>query len=115
MTKKRALIKFGAEVRRRRRALNLSLEALAERAGLTSNYIGTIELGHRDPSLSSIEAIARGLGIPPGELFDLPHLSPKAIEMGQLFDQASQELQSAVLLILRGVLVASTSTWAPTC
>jgi transcriptional regulator with XRE-family HTH domain len=114
MAKKKAFVEFGNEVRRRRLALNLTLEELAERAGLTSNYIGTIENGHRDPSLSTIQLIARGLGVSPGELFGtLPDLSPKAVEMGKLFDGAPRDVQSAVLMILRGVHAALPPEPAP--
>ncbi len=110
----RPFLAFGAEVRRRRLALNWSLEEFAERADLTSNYIGTIENGHRDPSLSTIESIARALGIPSGELFGpLPKLSPEAIEMGQRFDEAPEEVQKAVLMILRGVSLAMTDEPTP--
>jgi transcriptional regulator with XRE-family HTH domain len=107
MSKKSVLVEFGLEVRTRRKALKLSIEQLAERAGLTSNYIGTIENGHRDPSLSTIEAIAEGLGVSAGELFGpLPELSPKSIELGHLFEDVPTEVQAAVLLVLRGVLLA---------
>jgi transcriptional regulator with XRE-family HTH domain len=86
--------------------LDLSLEQLAERAELTSNYIGTIENGHRDPSLSTIKSIAHGLGIPAAALFGpLPELSPKGLEMARLFDEAPKDVQEAVLMILRGVLL----------
>ena len=104
MPKKRMFIQFGSEVRRRRLEMNLTLEQLAERAGLTSNYIGTIEHGTRDPSLSSIQAIARGFGIPVGLLFGpMRTLSPASIEMGKLFDTVSVDVQTAVLQILRSV------------
>jgi transcriptional regulator with XRE-family HTH domain len=56
---------FGKEVRRRREALGLTLEELAERAGLTPNYVGTVETGKRDPSLSTVLALAKGLRVPP--------------------------------------------------
>jgi len=66
---KHSAVTFGANVRRRRLALGLSLERFAELVGLTPNYLGTVECGRRDPSLSSIVTIAKGLDIEPGELF----------------------------------------------
>lgn len=60
---------FGKTVRSRREALKMTLEELAERAGLTPNYINEIENGHRDPSLSTVFSIAEGLGVEPGDLF----------------------------------------------
>jgi transcriptional regulator with XRE-family HTH domain len=46
----------------------LTLERLGEAAGLTPNYIGNIEAGQRDASLSSMSRIARAFGWPTGEL-----------------------------------------------
>ncbi len=56
------------EVRRRRHAQGLTLEALGAGSGLTPNYIGGIETGQRDPSLSTMRKLAAGLGAPLGEL-----------------------------------------------
>jgi transcriptional regulator with XRE-family HTH domain len=95
---------FGREVRRRREALGLTLEQLAESSKLTPNYIGTIENGKRDPSLSTVLALARGLRVPPAELFGgVEDLTPAATEAGRLFDAAPPEVQEAVLQILRAV------------
>ncbi|HZF49983.1 MAG TPA: helix-turn-helix transcriptional regulator [Polyangiaceae bacterium] len=97
-------MEFGGEVRRRREALGLTLEQLAESSELTPNYIGTIENGKRDPSLSTVLALARGLRVPPADLFGgVEDLTPAATEAGRLFDAAPPEVQEAVLQILRVV------------
>jgi transcriptional regulator with XRE-family HTH domain len=97
-------MEFGREVRRRREALGLTLEQLAESSELTPNYIGTIENGKRDPSLSTVLALARGLRVPPADLFGgVEDLTPAATEAGRLFDAAPPEVQEAVLQILRVV------------
>ena len=91
-------------MRRRREALGLTLEQLAESSELTPNYIGTIENGKRDPSLSTVLALARGLRVPPADLFGgVEDLTPAATEAGRLFDAAPPEVQEAVLQILRVV------------
>ena len=96
------VLEFGREIRRRREALGLTLEQLSERSGITPNYIGTIENGKRDPSISTLHGIAKGLGIPLGELLGAKStLSPSAIELAKLFDQVLNEVQTAVLLLLR--------------
>lgn len=93
---------FGREVRRRRRALELTLEQLAERSGLTPNYIGTVENGRRDPSLSTVLSLARGLGLAPGELLGgVDKLSPLAIEAAQFIEAMPPDLQAATLELLR--------------
>jgi transcriptional regulator with XRE-family HTH domain len=97
-------MEFGQEIRRRRVALGLTLEQLAEGSGLTPNYIGTIENGKRDPSLSTILSLAKGLRVHPSELFGgVQDLSPPATEAAMLFDSASPEVQEAVLQLLRSV------------
>lgn len=95
---------FGAEVRRRREAMNLTLEELAARSNLTPNYIGGVELDKRDPSLSTVLALARGLGVPAGQLFGASgEISPAALEAAQDFEGLPQEVQAAVLGLLRAV------------
>lgn len=102
MSKKNELVEFGDDVRMRRKALNLTMEQLAERAELTPNYISTIENGQRDPSLSTIEQLAHGLGVPAGALLGkVAVLSPQAHEMATLFDQVPPQLQAGILMILR--------------
>lgn len=93
---------LGREVRRRREGRDLSLGELSKRTGLTQNYIGSVELGHRDPSLSTVLSIANGLGIHPGELFGtIDGLSPISEEAARLYEHASPEVQAATMALLR--------------
>lgn len=95
---------FGREVRRRRKAAKLTLESLAERSGLTPNYVGSVETGRSDPSLSTVVKLSKGLRVPPGEIVGGVHaLSSKALEASRLFDDAPPEVQDAVLQLLRAV------------
>ena len=97
-------MKFGQEIRRRRKALGMTIEQLAEKAGLTPNYLGTLEVGRRDPSLSTVLALAKGLSVPPAELFGGPgKLSPEALEAARLFDGVTAELQEIVIRLLRHI------------
>ena len=95
---------FGRSVKRRREALGLTLEALAERAGLSPNFIGTIENGRRDPSLSTVLALAKGLRVPPGELLGpVKELSSEAYDVGRQYDAAPEDAQALVVQLLRVV------------
>lgn len=97
-------VEFGREVRRRREALGLTLEQLAERSGLTPNYIGGVETDKRNPSLSTVLGLAKGLRVPAGELLSgVKDLSPAALEAGRLFEAAPADVQDAVLRLLRAV------------
>jgi transcriptional regulator with XRE-family HTH domain len=60
--------KFGSAVRRLRLAKGLSQESLADRAGLHRTYIGSIERGERNPSLSNIIRLAKALSVTPSQL-----------------------------------------------
>ena len=59
---------LGARVRQLRKARKLSQAALAERARLTRAYVTRLEAGQQDPSLSTITALAKALGVAPGGL-----------------------------------------------
>ena len=58
----------GARVRQLRKARKLSQAALAERARLTRAYVTRLEAGQQDPSLSTITALAKALGVAPASL-----------------------------------------------
>ena len=61
MKKNPDLVKFGANVRRLRLKGGLSQAALAKRAGISPNYVGTLERGLQNPSLKTLERLAKGL------------------------------------------------------
>ena len=54
----------GTRIRRLRKAKGMSQAALARRAHLTRVYITQLEAGQQDPSLSTINALAKALGVP---------------------------------------------------
>jgi transcriptional regulator with XRE-family HTH domain len=55
--------RFGAQVRKLRKARGLSQEALADLCGLDRTYVGGIERGERNVALRNIERIAEALGL----------------------------------------------------
>lgn len=56
---------FGAQVRARRKEMELSLEELARRTGLTASFLSLVERDMSNPSLESLRHIAEALGVPP--------------------------------------------------
>jgi transcriptional regulator with XRE-family HTH domain len=52
-----------------RAAAGLSQEELAERAGLSRNYVGLVERGERNASAIALIAISRALGAKPADLW----------------------------------------------
>ncbi|MFJ8097548.1 helix-turn-helix domain-containing protein [Streptomyces griseofuscus] len=55
-------------LRRLREAQGLTLEELAERSGMSFRGVVYIEHGNRNPSLTTLLNLARGLQIPPSAL-----------------------------------------------
>ena len=62
-------IQFGQTVRKMREQLKYSQEEFAHVVGVHRTYMGGIERGERNITLTTIHKIARALGISPGELF----------------------------------------------
>jgi len=68
-------VAFGRNVRRVRASLGLSQEGLAGRADIHRTYIGGIERGERNPTLTMIHRLAEALGVPPTELLETEEAS----------------------------------------
>ena len=58
------LRRLGERVREQRRVRGLTQEALAEALDLSVAYVSLIERGGRNPPYTTVEAIARALGLP---------------------------------------------------
>ena len=62
---------FGSVLRSLRLAADLSQEALGLEAGLQRNYISSLELGEKQPSITTVFKLAAALKIKPGKLIAL--------------------------------------------
>lgn len=60
---------LGSAVKVCRSQQGLSQKELAFRAGCSISYLSMIERGDRDPTVSTVEKISKGLGVPMGVLF----------------------------------------------
>lgn len=58
-----ASVALGARVRRLRRRAGLTIEALAERAGIGAHYLGGVERGEQNPTLKVLVGVASALGV----------------------------------------------------
>jgi transcriptional regulator with XRE-family HTH domain len=61
---------MGKTLRRLRQSKKLSQAELARRADLTREYVNKIEAGRYDPPLSTINALAKALGVKAGRLLE---------------------------------------------
>src|SRR5258708_29360328 len=69
----------GKRVRELRENKGISQEALAAICNLHRTYVGLIERGERNLSLSTLETIAQGLEVPVSELFAAVKSSAKPV------------------------------------
>lgn len=61
---------MGRTLRELRTQKGLSQAVVARRAKLSREYVNKIEAGRYDPPLSTINALARAVGVPVTELLD---------------------------------------------
>lgn len=99
---------FPDSVRRLRRARALTLDALADRAGISRAALSKIERGERTPSLSNALQIAEGLAVPLAELVG-QSIEPVALTRADDAHRMRQEdggaLREALLQPYRGTEV----------
>jgi transcriptional regulator with XRE-family HTH domain len=80
---------LGAHIRAIRRRRGLTQEEMADKCGLHWTYIGGLERGERNPTLTTMERIARGLGVSVVDLMVKPtedpgNLTPREREEARL-------------------------------
>jgi len=64
----RKLVKLGNNLKRFRKQAELTQEQLAVKVRVSSTYIGFLEQGQRNPSLNTLDKIARVLKVSPKDL-----------------------------------------------
>jgi transcriptional regulator with XRE-family HTH domain len=72
---------MGARLRQLRQARKLTQEQLAERAGLSDKFLGEVERGRGNPTLTTLAALGDALGVRLVDLLALdlerPRLTPR--------------------------------------
>jgi len=63
-------IKLGQKIKILRKLQNLTQESLADKAGISLNYLGKIEIAMNKPRLQTIFKLAEVLGVDPFELLN---------------------------------------------
>jgi transcriptional regulator with XRE-family HTH domain len=83
----------GDRLRGLRIGRRLTLKEVAARAGVTEGFLSQVERGRSSPSLKTLQAVARAMGLEAGDVFEtagreLPHLVPRnsrgALEVGPI-------------------------------
>ena len=70
MTKNRVLRNFGVVLRRLREEEDMSQEELSAECGFDRTYVSTLERGIRNPTLTTLTALAHALGVPLSAVFE---------------------------------------------
>lgn len=78
----------GRQVRLLRQHGELSMQALAERAGISRAWLGEIERGTASPSVDVVRRLANALGVPVGSLLD-----GQAVQLLQASPEPTKELR----------------------
>jgi len=68
--------RFGTRLRELRVAAGLTQAELAEKAGISVNFISLVERGLKSPTLSTMERLAAALKVPIIELFRFDSADP---------------------------------------
>lgn len=89
----------GTRIRQIREHVGRSIQEVAQAGGMAPDVLQAIEGGAREPTLRELTRIATGCGVSVRQI--LGPLSPAAIACGIAFDELSEELKQAVLVLLR--------------
>jgi len=81
-----APVRIGARLRASRLAQGLTLEQLAQAAGLTKGFISRIERDETMPSVPALVQICQALSLPVGNLFEEPDIQRVALPEAPLIN-----------------------------
>ena len=91
-------------IREKRNSQHLTQEELAEKVNLSTGMIGQIERGETMPSIESLDAIIKELGIDPRSLFgDTPQSNKELAELYMIVSRMSLNQQHLLLRIAKAI------------
>ncbi len=98
---------IGARIKYLRRGRGLTQEQIAERTGLSVNYLSRIERGLENPTLDTLLGLAKALKVEPLDLFTFDHeADSKRLRrvLAHLVSEARDDQLSQVTKVLRALL-----------
>lgn len=84
--RERPEVRIGARLRAARKARSLTLDQVAQAAGLTKGFVSRLERDDVSPSVASLVAVCDVLGLRVGDLFDPPLTSVLRAGEGRLIN-----------------------------
>ena len=87
---------LGQNLKKHRKRLGITQSELADRAGLSTQYLGMIEIARNFPTADVLERLAAALGIKSNELFSVADSPERAMEQLQqaILDSINQRLDN---------------------
>ncbi|GAA4971271.1 helix-turn-helix domain-containing protein [Kineococcus glutinatus] len=106
------LAQLGGQVRERRRGAGLTVQQLADRAGVSRRLLTQVELGQANPSMVTVDKLARALGVDFPTLAGAPAAGGSAVHRseGPVTVWAGRE-GSVALLHVAGSRTAAPELW----
>ncbi len=98
---------IGARIKSLRRGRGLTQEKVAERTGLSVNYLSRIERGLENPTLDTLLGLAKALKVEPLDLFTFEHeADPRRLRQSlvRLVSEAKDDQISQAAKVLRALL-----------
>jgi transcriptional regulator with XRE-family HTH domain len=96
-------VRLGARIRARREALGLSQAALAEKVGITPNYVSNLERGLKLPTLDTLVAIAKAINVPSSELLGESRADPWLEDVVTVAVTVPKALRPVALAVLKAM------------
>ncbi len=95
---------LGERIRSLRNERGLSQEELGERSGLHYTYIGAVERGEKNSSVSVLEKIAGGLGVSMNDLFSFSQGRENTAQIKKWIISEVKNASPKILLLLSHML-----------
>lgn len=89
-------VSIGKGIRANRKRLKLTIEQLAEAAGIDANYLAHVETGSKTPSLPTVAKVIDALDIGPEALFTGAHGGARSSTDGD-------DLERKIRVLVRGL------------
>ena len=93
------LRKIGENIKRLRKLKGLTQSKMAQRMGLSVQYIGAIERGERSPSVRVLELIARTLEVKLKDLFEFNESVSKDKAIQELLQELERKNTESIVLL----------------
>jgi transcriptional regulator with XRE-family HTH domain len=93
------LQKFGKRMRDLRKINRMSQERLAEKADLSTNFVGSLERAEKEPKFTTLVKIAKAFNVSVAELLSFPDDKKVKSAKPELLDRATEVLRLTLDLL----------------